>query len=74
MIKVYEMFRMVGELNVESLFLKTSSKPKRYFLKVDIVNYRTSKREKKWVLFRFILECVVIGGHGGILEMRKIHV
>lgn len=47
MIKVCEMFKMVGELNVELLFLKTSSKPKRYFLKVDIVKFRTNKREKK---------------------------
>lgn len=66
MIKVCEMFKMVGELNVELLFSKTSSKPKRYFLKVGIVKFRTNKREKKnWVLFRFILECVVTGGCGG---------
>lgn len=47
MIKICEMFKMVGELNVELLFSKTSSKPKRYFLKVDIVKFRTNKREKK---------------------------
>lgn len=63
MIKICEMFEMIGELNVELLFLKTSTKPKRYLLKVHIVKFRPIR--KYWVLLRFILECLVTGGHEG---------